>query len=229
MQNKFKKAITFSFDDGTTQDIPMIKLMDKYGLKGTFNLNSQLLGQPGILETKRGRVSHYKVTPSQVQEIYQGHEVAVHTLTHPWLTKLEDKDIVCQVEDDRQALSELVGYEVVGMAHPYGDRDERVDRIIREQTGVRYCRTTKLTDSFAPQQDLYQFASTARYRQFDRLWELGRQFVESESDTPQIFYVWGHTYELDADPQEWVKVEEFFEFISGRADIFYGTNAQVLL
>ena len=34
------KALTFSFDDGNFDDIRLIKIMNKYGLKGTFNLNS---------------------------------------------------------------------------------------------------------------------------------------------------------------------------------------------
>ena len=41
------KAITFSYDDGVTQDQRLISLFNKYGLKGTFNLNSGLLGKPG--------------------------------------------------------------------------------------------------------------------------------------------------------------------------------------
>lgn len=47
MKNNFngkKKAITFSYDDGVTQDIRLIELLDKYGLKCTFNLNSGLQG-----------------------------------------------------------------------------------------------------------------------------------------------------------------------------------------
>ena len=44
MWNGKLKAITFSYDDAVTQDIRMIELMDKYGLKGTFNLNSEYLG-----------------------------------------------------------------------------------------------------------------------------------------------------------------------------------------
>ena len=34
------KAVTISYDDGVQQDIEMIALMRKYGIKGTFNLNS---------------------------------------------------------------------------------------------------------------------------------------------------------------------------------------------
>ena len=36
----FKKAVTFSYDDGVTQDIRLIELLNKYHLKCTFNLNS---------------------------------------------------------------------------------------------------------------------------------------------------------------------------------------------
>ena len=32
-QQPLKKAITFSYDDAVTQDIRMIELMNKYGLK----------------------------------------------------------------------------------------------------------------------------------------------------------------------------------------------------
>ena len=32
------KAITFSFDDGVLQDIRAIEILDRYGLKATFNL-----------------------------------------------------------------------------------------------------------------------------------------------------------------------------------------------
>ena len=39
-KNGFTKAITFSFDDGNIDDIRLIELLKKYGLKATFNLNS---------------------------------------------------------------------------------------------------------------------------------------------------------------------------------------------
>ncbi|HNX14524.1 MAG TPA: polysaccharide deacetylase, partial [Oscillospiraceae bacterium] len=32
-----KKAVTFSYDDGVTQDIRLIELFNKYGMKATFN------------------------------------------------------------------------------------------------------------------------------------------------------------------------------------------------
>jgi len=88
-QNK-KKAITFSYDDGITQDIRLIELLNKYSLKCTFNLNSELLSKKGILMREGKRIAHYKIHTEDVKDVYEGHEVAVHTLTHPNLTRCEE-------------------------------------------------------------------------------------------------------------------------------------------
>ena len=39
------KAITFSFDDGNQDDVRLVGILNKYGLKGTFNLNSGKLSE----------------------------------------------------------------------------------------------------------------------------------------------------------------------------------------
>ncbi len=228
---KIKKAVTFSYDDGVTQDVQMIELMNKYGIKGTFNLNSELLGTGMFLRGKNYRLCHYKIRPEDVKELYEGHEVAVHTLTHPNLTTLEDAEVIRQVEQDRLNLSELAGYEVVGMAYPCGgvNNDDRVAKLIRENTGVRYCRTTTTNNSFAVQSNLYRFNPTSYHHDFDSMTELAQKLIEMDPEEPQIFYIWGHSYEQDCRSDDWVRLEEFFKLISGHDDIFYGTNAEVLL
>ena len=37
-----RKALTLSYDDGVEQDITLMGILDKYGIKCTFNLNSGL-------------------------------------------------------------------------------------------------------------------------------------------------------------------------------------------
>lgn len=227
-----RKAVTFSYDDGVTQDIRLIELLNKYGLKCTFNLNSELLGKRGILIRENQRISHYKIHPEDVKYVYEGHEVAVHTLTHPNLTTLDEKEIIRQVEQDRLNLCELVGYEVEGMAYPCGgvNNNDDVAEIIKNNTGVRYCRTITDTDSFDMQKNLYRFNPNVYHiMEYERLMKMGEEFVSMKTEIPQIFYIWGHSYEMDFHPDYWNKLEEFFALISNRDDIFYGTNAEVLL
>ena len=86
-----KKAVTFSFDDGVTQDIRLIEILNRYNLKGTFNINSDLLGKAGELVRNGRNVRHDKIQIFDFRKVYDGHEVAVHTLTHPNLTTLDEK------------------------------------------------------------------------------------------------------------------------------------------
>ncbi|MBR6772784.1 MAG: polysaccharide deacetylase family protein [Clostridia bacterium] len=230
--DKKLKAFTLSYDDGVTQDIRLIELLNKYNLKCTFNLNSGFLGQRGILDRWGRRISHYKIHPEDVKYVYDGHEVAVHTVNHPVLPDCSDEVVIREVEQDRISLSELVGYEVVGMAYPSRGigSDERVPRLIRENTGVKYVRSIEDTDSFDLQEDLYKFRPNVyNLLEMDRMFEIGKRFAELTPDRPQIFYAWGHAYEMDFESNFWVKLEEFFEMMANRDDIFYGTNKEVLL
>ena len=228
-----KKAITFSYDDGVTQDIRLIELFNRYGLKATFNINSGRLGEDGALEREGVTVSHAKNSPEDIRHIYAGHEVAAHTLTHPLLPAIADAaEIIRQVEEDRLRLSELVGYEVLGMAYHGGgpNHDARVVRLVREHTGIQYARSVETTGGFELPEDLYQVQGTVYHHgEWDRLLETGARFLALEPDRPQLFYIWGHAYEFDIYPERWERFEEFCCMISGRADVFYGTNREVLL
>ena len=63
-----------------------------------------------------------------------------------------------------------------------------------------------------------------------RIEELAQQFVELKTDSPKLFYVYGHTYAMDFnDKISWQRFENLCKIIANKQDIFYGTNAQVLL
>ena len=82
---------------------------------------------------------------------------------------------------------------------------------------------------FDLQEDLYRFNPTAYHLDFEEMMRLGRAFVELKTESPKIFYIWGHSFEMDYGADHWVRLEEFFKLISNQDDIFYGTNKEVLL
>ena len=221
MFSKKRKAITFSFDDGVKQDIRLIEILNHYNLKGTFNLNSERLGLENI------------VAPEDVKHIYSGHEIAAHTLTHPRLPDIpDDQEVIRQVEQDRLNLSELVGYEVCGMAYPGGgeNNNEHVAKLIRDHTGIKYARVWSTNNGFGLQKDLFRFKGTVDvYNEEKKLFELAEKFLNLQTDEPSIFYLWGHAFEFDYDPTSWDRFDELCAFISGKPDVFYGTNREVLL
>lgn len=224
------KAVTFSYDDGITQDIRLIEILNRYGLKATFNLNSELLGQKGSLEILGKMISHNKISRNEIAGIYTGHEIAAHTLTHPDMTEMDECEVIRQVELDRLNLSELSGYEVIGMAYPGGqpNYNSRIAQIIEDKTGVKYARTTICSNDFSPQRDLYEFHPSVHHRNWDKMYELAEKFISLTPKSEKIFYIWGHSYEFDIN-DEWDQFENFCKFISKRKDIFYGTNKEILL
>lgn len=222
------KAVTFSFDDGITQDIRMVELLDKYGLKATFNLNSEKFGV--IKEEFFGGKKFIKkrIEISEVKDLYENHEVAAHTLTHPNLTEIEqENEIIRQVEQDRLNLEICSFKDVVGMAYPCGgiNNDDRVADIIRRNTGIRYARTITSTHNFKMQDNLLRFNPTAHFGD-NKIFELADEFLNLKPNEPQLFYIWGHSYECDY-VDSWDRLEELFKRLSGHEDVYYATNKDV--
>lgn len=224
------KALTFSFDDGVKQDARLIGILDRYGLKATFNINSGLLGNKHTITTPDWSVDHTEVDEDEVKALYANHEVAVHTLTHPNLTTLDENEIISQVEQDRLKLSEIVGYEVIGMAYPCGgvNNNDHVANVIKNNTGVKYSRTITTTSNFDIQDNLFRFNPSVYYIDIALMEKLAAEFIELRPDCPKIFYIWGHSYELDIYGK-WDVFESFCKSICNKNDIFYGTNREVLL
>ena len=230
MSHGIMKTITFSYDDGVIQDQRLVNLFNKYDLKATFNLNSALGGACTLNSHQGVPYTHARLHPVEFPRLYAGHEVAAHTLTHPHLSRLSDEEVIREVEQDRLRLSEVMGYEVVGMAYPYGDGSvsPQVVELIRRHSGVRYSRLTVPTYSFEPQSDLLNFHPTVHHCDWNRLFELGHEFIRLQPDSPKLFYIWGHAYEFDTD-NSWDRFEEFLKLIARRDDIRYCTNAEALL
>ncbi len=236
MWDNKNKAVTLSFDDGAEADVKLIEILDKYGLKATFNLNSGYLGLKWGKYVKEGNeILSKKVDADKLKEIYKNHEVAGHTLIHPTLTYCSESAIIHQVETDRKFLSELCGYEVVGFAYPGNggpNTSAHAAKVIKEKTGIKYARTNVTTKNFDIQTDLYNFNPTCYFvDDKEETLKLAKEFVELKTDEPKLFYAFGHSYEFDADTYglDWDYVEEFCKIISGKSDIYYGTNKDVLL
>ena len=58
---------------------------------------------------------------------------------------------------------------------------------------------------------------------------MAEDFISLETDSPKIFYIWGHSFEFDYEPKSWNRFEELCKLVSGKEDIFYGTNKEILL
>ena len=215
------RALTFSWDDGVTQDRRLVEIMRKLGLRGTFNLNSGIFGQCDSLMINGVEVNHSHVSSDEVAALYAGQEVAAHTRTHPQLTKMPDAEVRSEIADDCAALERLTGHPVRGMAYPFGQGDARV-RAIALDCGMRYGRDVRVTGGFSLPEDPLNWACTCHYR------DMG-DYIDaflSEAGNGGLFSIWGHSYELDPG-DGWDAFERQLARLSGRSDIWYATNGEV--
>ena len=223
--NKYKKAITFSYDDGVEQDLRLLDILNEYKLKATFNLNTGLDDKSDSWIYKE-RLEVKRLNLEKSKDAYMGHEIAVHTLTHPNLCALDNEAMERELLGDRENIERIFGVKPTGMAYPYGAYSDRVVDKLR-QYEFKYARCVESSYNFDVQDNLLVFKPTCHHDD-ERLFELAERFLKMDTDKPQIFYVWGHAYEFEGN-NNWDRLEKFCKLISGRDDIFYGTNEEVLL
>lgn len=218
-----RKALTLSYDDGVVYDKRLIEIMDKHGLKGTFNINSGLYAQKEGERrlTKEEAIALYKDSP---------HEVAIHGKVHNSLTHVSKVVALNDVLEDRKNLEETFGKIIRGMAYANGSFNDEVVEMLK-QCDVKYARTTISTEGFEMPTDWLRLPATCHHNH-PKLMELAKKFVEMQDhwyawrNTCQMFYLWGHAYEFN-DNNNWEVIEEFAAYMGGREDIWYATNGEI--
>ena len=202
---KPKKYFTLSFDDGITQDLKIMEILKRNNVYCcTFNINTGLCGANWDWVGKsfdRPDVTHIRFTEKELESgIYDGFDVAVHTLHHPSL-KIYDSDIPALVNEicgDSENIRNLTGISPTGMAWPGGDTEytDTTVSLVYSHTGMRFARGTTSTYSFGLPEYFLKWMPTCSICD-DRCIELAKGFIDARADKDMLFYVWGHGYELD--------------------------------
>lgn len=207
------KVLTMSFDDGRPEDRELVALFNKHHIKGTFNVNAGL--------HNKGRIPQ-----SEYGVLYQGHEVACHTYLHPTIARSPLSQVVQQVVKDREGLEAEVGYPVRGLAYPNGSYSKEIMAAL-PALGIRYARTVNATQGFELPGNYLEWNPTCHFKKQDLL-GLGKQFAAlDKTQYLYMMYVWGHSYELPTEGG-WEIMRQFCADISGRADIWYATNIEIV-
>lgn len=218
------KVLTFSYDDGVAQDIPLIEIFNKYGLKGTFNLNTGLYAPEGHERTS----DEWRMKLSESQRLYcdSGHEVAVHSLNHPFLERLKTAAVLTEILEDRRNIEAQYGVLARGMAYPFGTYGDEVVACL-EKCGICYARTIQATHTFAFPENWLTLHPTCHHND-ERLMELADRFVHTDPQFQEnwLFYVWGHSFEFDTC-NNWNLIETFAEYVGNHDDVWYATNIEI--
>lgn len=199
------KYFILSFDDGTVWDRRFVELLNRYGMKVTFNLNSGLENFVWYYEDR------YPITRQILEHTvqqYQGHEVASHSLHHHWLNSLTPPQLAREVGEDAAALKKLFGLKEIGFGVPFTACGEREIKLIRRY--VRYIRLSEMSEDFFLPEDPYHIPIHGLYNDRDIREKITR-FAESDLEDG-LFVMAGHSYEFEV-LNHWQYIEDLLQFI----------------
>ena len=199
-----RKIFLLSFDDGVIWDQWFIEMLNHYRIPGTFNLNSGLedfVWQYGPHPIRRLRLA-------ENSHIYEGHEIASHSLHHNWLDALTDEQLNWEVGEDVRRLKLLFNREKLGFAVPFTACGEREIQVIRPH--VSYIRLSQEQSGFQLPKDPYHIYINGLFNAPD-IREKIRAFAENDLEV-SCFVMAGHSYELEVLHQ-WEYMEELLKYI----------------
>lgn len=247
---QFKKYFTVSYDDGLEQDKQLLELMRRYGIRGTFNINSGLFGKKSDIRYRDKSPAHNvakgaredgpwgyadadRIPADEIRQVYEGMELATHGVQHRDLSVLSARQLEDELLRDREALQRCTELPVVGHAFPYGRSSAVLDRFLRDN-GFLYARgVTSERDArgFAFPENLINFKPTCWHIEED-LEALVDRFIAAEpEDGDLLFFLWGHGYELDFSTLKGLRgsYERIFDKIAAHDEIVKCTNAEAFL
>ena len=217
------RAFNITYDDGVTQDLRFVELLNRYKLKGTFNLNSELMRtgfswiHPCGLEIRR-------LDPDTARWLYRGHEIASHTRTHPYMQELHGEDLRRELLEDKRTLEAMFGDHVAGFAVPFDYYSQEIADCARA-CGFEYARMSEFSHSYAPCRDRY-FWKTGFYHIEPGLKEFVEGFLATEEELA-VCQIVGHSYDLDTE-NLWNTMEEILEQVSKDRRVWACTNLELV-
>ena len=218
------KAVTLSYDDGVRDDLKLVRIINKYGLKCTFNYTN---------------IEH--ITKEEVLDniLHNGHEIAVHGAEHRAEGVIRPIEGISDVLLCRRELENRYNLIIRGMAYP----DSGISNIFPpsgyseikaylKALDIAYARTIGGdNDLFRLPEDWYAWIPTAHHSNPDMMEHI-EKFLKISMDGyrstryPRLLYIWGHSYEFERN-DNWELLEAICQKLSGKDEIWYATNLEI--
>ena len=220
------KAMTFSYDDGVVEDIKLIELMKKYGIKATFNYNTSHFGEYDPDDTLVVPEGH--LTAEQLEEIAKDpqFEIACHGHTHPYYARLPQATATNDLLTNRKELEKITGKLVRGFAYPSVSEFNDVSESALKASGIVYARLAQnKIQNFEIPENWYRWTPSCHHKDAIPLYKKFEEHYYPLSK-PLVMYVWGHSFEFGRE-NHWELIEELFKLCHRNPDIWFATNMEI--
>lgn len=126
-------GVALTFDDGSETDwISAAPLLTDFGFQATFYITLGFVGKRGFLSRQQAR-----------QLADAGFEIGCHSVSHPYLTDLDDAGLQREIVEARKQLQDMTGAAVDHFSCPGGRWNQRVLDVAR-QAGYKSVATSRI-------------------------------------------------------------------------------------
>jgi len=229
--------VTTSWDDGHKLDLKLAKILQKYGIRGTFYISpkNREISQENLLSNE------------DIVRLSRDFEIGAHTMTHPRLTEISDKEASREIADSKNYLENLINKKVLCFCYPGGKYNKRIIRLV-EEAGFCYSRTMQkfkfdLAGDFLTsgttlethrnslitlpldslkiikfsRYDLIEFFKNLHWEHFAKK---TFDYIEKHGG---VYHLWGHSWVIEKG-NYWEKFEQVLRYISNKINVKYYTN-----
>lgn len=139
-ENRTDHMVAITFDDAFVSVVEnAVPVLKEYELPAAFFVPAGNLGKPPTWEMPEGYPdkSETVISKEQIAELdKQGFEIFSHTVSHPYLTRIDDIKMEAEIERSKLTLERILGHDVLGISYPYGAYNDKVCRLA-ERIGYR--------------------------------------------------------------------------------------------
>jgi peptidoglycan/xylan/chitin deacetylase (PgdA/CDA1 family) len=131
------RNVAITFDDGCETDVLVAApTLRQIGFNATFFITCGRLGERGYL------------SPPQLRELSgQGFEIGCHSMTHPYLSDLDEAGLRHEIVVPKSQLEDIIGHPVDHFSCPGGRCNQRVVNVARA-AGYRTVATSRIQPNF---------------------------------------------------------------------------------
>lgn len=219
--------VTTSWDDGHPLDFRIARLLEKYGLTGTFYIPRS--APRGVM------------TPDQIRELSRRFEIGAHTLDHAYLNRVSNAVAVEQLSGSPRWIEDVTGQTCQVFCFP-GGKFRAAHFPLVSAAGFLGARTVELLSIRPPKlkNDLFliptsvqafphrpstyarnfllrgrsMFSFRARVLVHARDWvALAERLLSHAIHAGGVFHLWGHSWEI-AQQEQWDNLERVLSVLS---------------